>query len=409
VTLPPPAEPLRVRWRYHFTDFRRGILLATLPMTGVSLSEVLSGAAAGQGSVPLNATTLRRDPFAATVPRRCCCWAERQTITGRGQVIESAIMWGGVVIGREASLSARALRLALVSWPGYLQRRLVGHGVWRQADKADIMGWLLSEGFRQPEGYEGGPWSPHHERFNLVLNAPDWQPFGVLADRTYLATDSKPVLEAARELSSSGDGFDWRLVPYLGTPGDLRTLQVRADLGFPRLGRIEPPELRWSTDRADARQRWGYVSDLGVAEAGDAVNNRITAVGAGTGEDQIRATVEGAAVGRDELADGWPLYEGALGSSSQEDRTFDTVYGKAIGALLAGFAGAVKLSGIKVRGDLPPVVTSYEVGDDATVKIDRRLLGRPLTIVGQITGRTIEPAERGRVERVTLDVQGAVA
>jgi hypothetical protein len=585
VTLPPPGDPRQVRWRYHFTDFRLGRLLATLPMTGVTLSDVLNGVAGGSGTVPLASEQVRRrDPFRATVPRRSCCWAERLTLDA-GTVVDSRIMWGGIVLKRERANAARAMKLSMVTWPGYFQRRLLGDRAWVQADKFTIMrtlvrdavqqlpvpvitlpvpsrswppvvygsvpqsdwdalytaGWrgragdpvravpaadaaaairdrlnsgqlifedwswhgdppvvedwndylttaaynagvnldnraasaawlqtfidahpplptilyhplapptpppvtygtvsqadwdaLYAAGWRGRAGdnverfypplslmtfvepgtpgsvyYAPSPYpttSPHH----FLLDVTDGPLSGVLADRTYLSSDLKPTLEAITELGNSGDGFDWRMVPYLLTPGDLGSLRLRLDLGFPRLGRVEPPDLRWSTLRADSRQRWGFMEDLTVTEDGSAVHNRVTAVGAGTGPDQIRATADSTETLMDELAAGYPVYEGSLNSSTQDDRTYDTVHGKALGALLAGFASEVQVTGIKVRGDLHPTVTSYDLGDDVTLRVGDTTTGQPTTIIGQLVGRTIEPAERGRNEVVTLDVQGTV-
>lgn len=398
-----------VRWRYHFTDFRLGRLIATLPLSDVALSDVLNGAADGAAVVPLSSATVRdRDPFSATVPRRCCLWAERQEWVA-GSLAVAEVPWAGIVMKRERSHATRELKLSMVTWPGYFQRRLVGQRILRQWDKFAIFRRLLGDAVTQPAvayppGFYGN--SPHTQP--LEWTGPG-APSGVLADRSYLASDLKPTLEALTELGNSGDGFDWRLVPYMATPGDLSSFRVRADLGYPRLGRIEPADLRWSTDRADARQRWGYVSDLSITEDGSNVANRLTAVGSGTGTDQIRATVDSSATYRDENASGYPLYEASLGSSTAEDRTLDTVQSKALGGLLAGFAGEVTLSGVKVRGDLPPTLSSYTVGDDATIKVGETTTGLTETFVGQIVGRTIRPAESGRTEEVTFDVQGTVA
>jgi hypothetical protein len=150
------------------------------------------------------------------------------------------------------------------------------------------------------------------------------------------------------------------------------------------------------------------VSDLTLTEDGSNVDNRLTAVGTGSGPDQIRAVADSTGTTRDEMRAGYLLYEGSVGGSSNDDRTYDTVYGKALGALLAGFASEVTLSGIKVRGDLAPTLPSYTLGDDLTIKVGEGLTGQPLTFIGQLVGRTIEPAEPGRTEQVSLDVQGAV-
>jgi hypothetical protein len=406
------AEPRLVQWRYHFTDARRGTLISTLPLRGVSLSEVLSGAADGTGEVPLADIVQRADPFSATIPRRCCVWAERREIDPATRLVAASdVLWGGIIKKRTRSLLGRSMKLDMVTWASYFQSRLVGDSYNVQRDKFTIFRALLAAACAQPlvDGADPGFYgdSPHTALLQPPLAPTNLS--GVLADRTYLASDLKPVLEALTELSASGAGFDWRLAPVMRTPGDFTTLAVRLDLGYPRLGRTAPADLRWSTDTADGRSRWGYVSDLTITEDGSAVANRITAVGAGTGPDQIRAVADSTQTSRNEMLAGYPLYESSLNSSTSEDRTYDTVYGKAMGALLAGFAGETVLSGIKVRGDLAPTVTSYAPGDDLTVKVGEGLTGRPVIFVGQLTGRTIEPAEPGRTETVTLDVQGTVS
>jgi hypothetical protein len=510
MTLPPPGDPRAVRYRYHFTDYRLGRLITTLPMVGVKLDDVLSGAASGTGTVPLSRQVQARDPFSATVTRRSICWAERQVIDG-GQVVESSVPWAGLVMKRTRQYAGRAMKLDMVTLPGYFEHRLIATRTFTQQDKFLIGRTLIRDAVQQlplpvlvpgtpavayppvtygtvsqgqwnallAQGWRGraGDWAEriYHplapatpapvtygsvsqaqwdalyaqgwrgragdtaERFyppvslmtyvapagpGTVYYAPSAFPTtsphhydldtttgplsGVLADRTYLDSDLKTVLSAFSELAASGDGFDYRFVPYMRTPGDLTSFGWRLNLGYPRLGRVAPPDLRWSTDPVDRRQRWGFVEDLTITEDGSAVNNRVTAVGAGTGNDQIRATADSADTSRDEMRAGYVLYQGSLNSSTQDDRTYDTVYGKARGALLSGFASEVQVSGIKVRGDLHPTLTSYDLGDDLTIRVGEAVTGQPVTIVGQLTGRSIEPPERGSTEQVTLDIQGTV-
>jgi hypothetical protein len=415
VTLPAPGDPRRIRYRYHFTDFRQGVLLTTLPMIGVKLDDVLSGAAAGSGTVPLSRQVVARDPFRATITRRSLCWAERQVIAPDGTLAGSSIPWAGVVMKRTRQYAGRAMKLDMVTLPAYLDRRLVGTRTFTQTDKFVIFRQLLSDAFDQPSvdtpdpGVYGN--SPHTSPLS-IYDAYGLKPglplSGILADRTYLSSDLKTALSALVDLSNSGDGFDWHLTPYQATAGDLSSFRWRLDLGYPRLGRIAPPGLRWSTDRADRRQRWGFVEDLTITEDGSAVNNRVTAVGSGTGADQIRATVDSITTPRNEQAGGYMLYEGQVGGASNDDRTLDTVAGKARGALLAGFASEVQVSGIKVRGDLHPTLDEYAVGDDLTIRVGDAVTGQPTTIIGQLIGRSITPPERGGTEQVTLDIQGTV-
>jgi hypothetical protein len=384
-------------------------------MTGAKFDTVLSGASSAEGTIPLASEAVRRrDPFGATTPRRSCLWAERQERDPNTRtVLDTRIMWGGIVMARARNHAARAMKLTAVSWEAYLQRRLSANSTWTANDKFLIMRYLISEGFWQAGASGLYPaMSPHTAGLDYALadgpNPPVWNTSGVLADRTYLTTDLKPVLENCLELSSSGAGFDWRLIPEFGTPGDLTTLRIRLDMGYPRLGRTAPADLRWSTERADMRSRWGYVDDLTIAEDGGGVHNRVTALGEGTGPNQLRAVVDSSSTTRDEGAAGFPIYETSLGSSTQDLRTQDSVTGHARGALLAQLSSETKVSGIKVRGDLAPTVFMYDVGDDATIRVGETTTGQTTQIVGQIIGRSISPPEQDSTEQVTLDIQGSV-
>jgi hypothetical protein len=399
-SLPPPRGGL-VRWRYHFTDFRSGRLLATLPMTGVSLSEVLNGAAEGSGIVPLASDAVRRrDPLGSTVPRRTCVWAQRLTLSpDTGLVIEDALPWAGLVRSRERTRSGRAAKLGLLTWPSYWQARTVADHTWTQADKFAIMRSLAADGATQPV-HAVLPAVPPH----LAALGTDTALSGVLADRTYAAVALKPALEAMTELGASGAGFHWRMRGEQATAGDLNTFRVRLDLGYPRLGRTAPPDVRWSTRQADSRSRWGYVADYSLTEPGTAANE-MTALGSGQPPDQLRSVARDA----DELAAGIPLYQGSLASSDTTELvTQAAIDARAAGGLAASLAARVIVSGVKVRGDLPPVLTSYVVGDDATLRIEDEVTGQLLTVTGQIIGRTIQPAGQGRTETVALDVAGTV-
>lgn len=374
---------------------RSGLLLATLPLRDVSLSQVLKGAAAGSATVPITDAVLRRDPFRATTPRRTCMWAEREEIEPGGRVVESHVPWGGVVMRRARKRAGRGIALDLVTWESYWQRRKIGYAKFVQADRFVIMRQLATWAARQPDGVI----MPHLLPTTVAGNLS-----GDLMDRTYDPLAEKPVLEAATQLGNAGDGFDWRLVPYRDTDAN-QTFRVRLDLGYPRLGRVAPADLRWSDDDNDTRS--GQLLDYTLTEDGSAVNNLVSVLGKGSGPTQLRSGIDAAEVGRDEVGVyGYPLYEGTLTGAANDLETQDALDRHVRGAMLAGLASEFQLSGIEVRGDLAPAVTLYQVGDDGTFDLDASTTGQPVRVIGQITGRTIKPAQQGRTERVTMDVQG---
>lgn len=395
------SAPRRVRWLYHFTDFRSGLLLGTLPLRDVRMSEVLGAPSDGEAVVPLDDRSIRRDPFRATIPRRSVLWAVRQEVERGGRVVDERVLWSGIVMRRERKRAARSMNLGLVTWESYYKHRLIGFDRFHsQVDKHAILADLIAQGSEQPylNNYFPVPpsWSDPHLT-GIGQGVPNG---GVLADRTYLASSLKPVLEAAQELAASGSGLQWRLVPERTAQGVYR---MRLAVGTPRLGRVQPADVRWTDDDNDTRAGW--LLDYTLTEDGAATRNRVIALGEGTGPDQLR----GEAVDIDEYLAGYPILEGSLGSSTQDLRTQQSVDEHAEGALAAGKAAEVQLTGVTVRGDLAPNLTRYSLGDDGTFDLASTTTGQSTRVVGQIVARTITPAQRGRTEQVALDVQGRAA
>jgi hypothetical protein len=424
VAAAPPARPQLVRYRYHFTDFMSGALRATLPMTGVSLEDVLGGVGQASGSLNLSDPTVRaQDVASATIPRRSCLWAERMVVDEQRRLLSATVQWGGIIMSRVRSRTSRALTVKAVSWEGYLASRLVRDATWVQRDKADILQWLLYAGLGG-DILAGSQFDPENPwLWGSRHTAPCWNVPGVVlgsvpdagyltgtpliatsvrADRTYLATDLKTILAAAQSLATTGQGYDWRLEPFRD-PGTGQ-LAVRPLMGGPRLGRTRPPSVVWSSDRNTTRA--GQLLDYTITEDGSATYNMVTALGSGQPPDQLRARATNFAEG----TYGYPPYETGASLSSTDDLvTQAALDAHATGILNAGIASEVQVSGVKVRGDLFPTLDTYTVADDATLLIGDSLTGRRLTAVGQITGRKITPPEQGASETVALDLVGAVS
>lgn len=386
------AELPRVRWLYHFTDMLNNRLLATLPMAGASFTEVLSGVGSAEGSVPLTSAKVRqKDPWSATIPRRSVCWAQRVTYDPvTGQAVEAPVLWAGPVVTRTRSRNGRAMQLGMISWAGYFAHRLLTTDLnYAASDKLVIFRAILYNALLAVGG-------------GVPVSMPNLTG-GPVAQRTYLASDLKPTLETLQQLAASGDGFDWRL-RHLRAADAAGTFSAVVDAGYPRLGRIMPADLVWSSDDNDSR--YGQLLDYTIREDGSNVHNRITALGSGTGPLQLRSTVTAADVGRDELGYGYPLWESSLGGATNELTTQAALDQHAYGAMLQGLAGEVEVDNITVRGDLNPVVTSYQLGDDVTLRLaDDVSPGQGLIIVGKLVGRKMTPATPSSTEKVTMTLQ----
>lgn len=395
--------PRRVRYRYLFTDIRSGRLKGSLPLAGASFDDALGGSADGAGEVSLRDPAVRDlDVYDVTAQRRTALWVLREEWDPRRRaVVGLTVPWGGVVMRRQRSLLGRSLSITAITWAAYFARRHTPDLTFTGADKLDVARALVASGTPQ-RGAAYPPVSPHH-----VGIADGTSLSGQTVDRSYLLSDRKPVLDNLSELAGSAPAFDWHLTPYLRTPGDLSTLAVRLDTGYPRLGRTAPPGITWRTPESQAdRGRAGFLLGGNLVEDGSAADNELTGLGSGSGPTQLRATVTADQAGIPELEAGYPLYQGLLRSATPDLRTQAALSSHVTGMVRATLAAEVKVSGVSVRGDLHPALPLYEVGDDATLDLAEGIDGQPTVIIGQIVSRKITPPESGRTETVDFDLQG---
>lgn len=395
--------PRRVRYRYLFTDVRSGRLKGTLPLQGATFDDALGGSADGGGEVSLRDPAARDlDVYDVTAQRRTALWALREVWDPRTRaVVGLTVPWGGLVMRRQRSLLGRSISITAVTWPAYFARRHTPDLTYTATDKLTIARGLLTSGTGQ-RGTNYPPVSPHHEGITSGGSLS-----GELVDRTYLGSDRKPVLDNLSELAAAAPAFDWKLTPYMRTPGDLSTLAVRLDLGYPRLGRVAPPGLVWRTPEAQAdRGRAGFLLSGNLVEDGSTADNELTGLGSGSGPTQLRSTVTADQAGIPELAAGYPLFQGVLRSSTPDIRSQAALNAHVTGMVRATLAAEVKVSAVEVRGDLHPALPLYELGDDATLNLAEGIDGQPTVIVGQMVSRKITPPESGRTETVQFDLQG---
>lgn len=368
-----------VRWRYTFCDLLTDTPLAVLPLVDADLTEVIGGEGDGSGYVSLTAAATRaQDPWTATRPRRTICYAQRLLIVG-GVQVAAPVLWHGIVWGRQRKGTQIALKMSTPE--SYWARRLVtGDRTFAAVDDAD----MLREVFRDAEAV---PYGSLRLRYSTTVA-------GVRSDRTLVGTDLRTVLAVAQSIAAAGDGMDWRIAPGIdpATGWFFKTLEAAG-----RIGRRGVPELRWQT--AATGRALNEAVGYGTDEDGTDVANWVIGLGAGQPPGQLRSI----ATAQVELDSGFPLLQKAL-SGGNELITQDALDRHTAGALTAGLETEETITGVTVRGDRPPSMDRYGLGDEVALDLNDPLHPTPTTVLARITARRILPAQPGRNETVALEL-----
>lgn len=356
---------LMADYTYLFADLRTDAIVAELPLDAVTIGRKLNGAGQWSARLPLADPRVRSlDPIGSTVPGRSAVYVDR----------DGVLVGGGIVWTRRTSSDADGrptLELAGNEHWSYFARRLIrATAAFEGEDQAAIVAAIIATA----QAATGG---------DIGVDVPAVVT-DVLRDRTYYGYELKGVAEAVQQLAEVIDGFDFRI--DLAWPGPAKTLVI----GYPRLG-----VSGFETDLLFERP--GNILDMTWPEDATRQATEVVAAGEGEGDDMLIAEASRA----DLIDDGWPLLEER--SSYKDVRVLDTLQEHADADVDAA-ALPVTIPAVTVRGDVDPVVGTYDPGDDCRLVVVDDRFPDGIDVFARIVGFTIRPPADGALEQVTLEL-----
>lgn len=175
-------------------------------------------------------------------------------------VCGSTVLWGGIVVKRERTLSGEGVSLTLSTVEHYLDSVYVKDHVYSNRDQCWIVSDLVSSTLKD-------------HRFILSVES---SPSRVRRDRTYEESSDKTLLSVLQELSNVQNGPEW-CTSWRVVDGRYMPVLTVAD----RIGSVTPVTTFDESVMTAFRIVEDYTSGYGA--------NMVWAVGATTGEDRLRS------------------------------------------------------------------------------------------------------------------------
>lgn len=351
-------------WSYLFADLVTGDVITELPLTGVSLGYVLSGAGRWSATVPMNDSRIRAlDPLTATQPGKTMLCADR----------DGELMFCGPVWTRRRKPGGGLALQGGDPW-SWTARIFVQDSLFDDEDQiSEIVNELMSE-------------------WLIAAGAPAWlgrttPASGVLRDRRYYGYEFKPLAEAVEQLSQVIDGFDFRM--SYAWAGAAPSASV--DFAYPRIG------LSAAVDDVPVFDMPGNVVDYDWSEDATRQATEMTAIGAGEGDDMLRTTVlDGGLLGA-----GWPRL--AASRAYKDVRVIATLF-EHVDADLAAARLPVTVPALTVlERSADPIIGVAAVGDDCRLILAGDEFPDPVDVYARILALDVRPDEGGQDEiKVTL-------
>ena len=352
-------------YRYLFADLLSNVIIAELPLTGVSFTQQLNQAGTLQGHILLGGiNTAEFNVSAATQPARNVIYVDR----------DGVIVWGDIIWGREYSSDSQQLSISAREFESYFEHRRINTDTsFTNTDQLIIAQNLVTLAQSTPYGNIG-----------VVVGATT---SGILLDRVYYEYELKTFYNALQDLSRAEDGFDFNILCAYDGSGDITKTLV---LGYPRIGVVYSS----TNPSAPVFDFPGNIVQYNYPEDGSIVANKIYALGAGSNEGKLISIVEDTS----KYVDGWALLETQSNYSDVTDQTY-------LNELATGQLNAVSEPPAVIKVTVPayaePVFGTYAIGDDARLIIQDIRFPATLDEVYRIVGLSVEPGEDGP-ERVTL-------
>jgi hypothetical protein len=360
-----------VSYRYLFADLLTNQIQSELSITGVNFSSALNSSGAFQGTILLSGLSAAQNAMAATIPARSALYVDR----------DGVLVWGGIIWNRTYNSSNQHLSISAREFESYFERRrITSNVVFYNTDQLAIAQSLINTAQSKTNG-------------NIGVVVPT-NTSGVNITRTFYGYEQKTVMSAIQDLSKAGSGtagqtgFDFSIdVSYDAYNNPTKTLV----LGYPRIGRAYSAT---STTVPVFEFPAGNVVEYEYPEDGSAVANTIYATGAGSNEGKMIYSSSDAT----KLATGWALLEDSVSYSDIIDAT--VVQNLAAGQVAAVSYPPTVLKVVVVAG-VDPILGSYQIGDDARVRIFDDRFPNGLDTVYRIVALNVTAGETS-AERVTV-------
>ena len=355
-------------YRYLFADLLSNQILAELPITNVNFTQQLNSAGTFSGSILItDSTETASNLFNATIPARTALYVDR----------DGVLVWGGIIWSRDYDSDSQHISINAQEFESYFsRRRITSNAVFTLTDQLAIARSLITTA----QSVAGG-------NINVVTGS---ETSGILINRTYYATELKPVYQALMDLSQSTQGFDFNIqVSYNSANQPIKTLK----LNYPQSG------TRYSSSNPTAPVFEFPASNIitySYFEDGSLTANTFTVFGAGSNEGQLQAVATNSA----QITAGWPLLEDVANYSDLTDSTL--LSNISTGRLNASINPPVSLK-IIAPPYSAPVLGSYGIGDDVRVRIKDERFPNGLDAIYRLIALSVTPGESSG-ERDTLSL-----
>lgn len=364
------------KWRYLFADLRTNVMIAELPMTGVTFNTPLNGVGAFSGVCPLTGSAVLKkiDPLSALQKSRTALYVES----------DGVLLWGGIVWLSDYTSDGSGIQVNASEFFSYFvdKRFIYDTLTYTATDQLVIARDLLSYAQNQigPVGNYVG--FSNGGDIGLTLGS---EVSGVLRDRTYNGYEAKSIGGAIIDLSQVQNGFDFGTLVNWVSNVATKTL----GLFYPRRGVA-------ATNSGLVWEYPGNVAKVHFPEDGKSMANALTSWGAGNADNKLKAT----AVDTSLIDAGYPLLEA---NTSHGDVTVQSTLNDWAAAELKAVSYPIFIPGIEIRTDKAPVLGSFTPGDEFRfIYNGPYAYKQPIDTYFRIVDIQVQPQEKGRAEKATL-------
>lgn len=364
---PAPSWTLQTRiprYRFYLARLDSNIVMATLPLTEVSFSNLLNQAGTFSAKLPLSDRALVPDPdlaMSATQPEQTVLYIDKG-----GQIVHASS-----ILTRSYDLASDTITIGGQDlWYWFSKRVIVDSLSYTNVDILQIMRNLVTYAQGQPQGSLG-------IAVDNTLNS------GVTRTRNYPSLASgqagpASIAVACQELAALNPGFEFRVRAQWVNGVPQRQLQ----LAYPHFGiPAASTQLMWSYPG-------GPIEAMTIPEDGTATARRVIALGnqLPDGTRQIATSAE---------TIGFPLTDTTLSYSVDDAPSLQDFANNE----QAARANPIMIPQVTVYGRPSPMFGTYHEGDHARYKVRPQTSGRYWTngmdTVWRIVGLSVKIRQDG--------------